>query len=212
MARFACIAAIFGLAATAWAQEPARRAARPSGPPARSRSIPFPRIELGAAFTSWMSDFSFEARSATEGVEFDQASLEGFDVTGKWEFSRTWAAQVGVELAWGVDMQAIGGSLSGLYRPKLIAGPWETTFKAGVLYATLDADGALGNFDPGFGIEGGAGLGYRFSPSGRGPKVEAGLAVRQLEFDFDKDPAVTRSDDGVGGFGVRFLLGFTYRF
>ena len=109
-------------------------------------------------------------------------------------------------------MRILAFSLSGVYLSNFLEDPWDVSFRAGFLYARLDMDDVPGDFDRAFGLEAAARIRHPLSSVMEGLSASAEIAVRQLEFEFDRDPDVLDADSKVGGFGARLLVGLSYRF
>jgi hypothetical protein len=194
-----------------WAQEVKDKPApKKAGEPAPEERL---GITLGAGYSLWVSDLKFESRSATQTVEYDMTSESGIEIFAQMEVAEEWSLRLGGEFLFGVDIKTMIGSLSAVYTPlDLMDEPVDLHFRAGLLFGSHEMQDLQGDFNTAVGVEAGVGLTYWIDEYVEGLGIQVEAMARYLKFDFDKDEAVTESDDEVGGFGVRFLAGFVYKF
>jgi hypothetical protein len=171
-----------------------------------------PKVAFATGYHFWMTGLDFSAATASTSIDIEAGALQGAELSAAWSFEESWSARLGLEAGFGLDMHALVASLGAAWRPGWLDAPWEASVRAAFLVGALDVEDVPGDFENGLGLEAGAGISRFLADWAPGLSVGAEVALRFLEFDFDGDPGVVRSDDAVGGFGVRLFLGLDYRF
>jgi len=202
---FVLVAAV---ASAAWAQD----ADKPAQPEEAGQSEPV-GVQLGAAYSLWITDLDFRSESPTEIIEYEGMSLMGVQVFGSTDIVEEWQIRLAGDFLFGVETDAIVGSLGVVYTPAdLLEEPLTLSLRAAFLFGRLEMKDVAGDFDTGYGVEAGAGLNYGLDDVLEGLGIQVDLMLRYLKFSFSEDETALDADDGVGGFGVSLLAGLTYKF
>ena len=166
-------------------------------------------VHAGARLSLWLGNFEFEARTAAGEVTLDESVVPAAELYGVLDLDETWSVELGLEALLTTHANAFNVALSARYKLDLLGDAWTTYAKAGVLAGTVDLDDAPGDFEPGFGVQGGLGADYALSPS---LSLNLELKLRYLEYEFDEDPNFLKIDGSIGGFGVGVSAGIDLRF
>lgn len=203
------VALVLAASAAAWSQEVKGKPAAPANEPAGEPL----GITLGIGYSLWVSDLKFESESATTRVEYDLSSESGVEIFGQMEVDDEWSVRLGGEFLFATDVKTMLCTLGVVYTPAgLLDEPMDLHFRAGILFGSHDMTDVEGDFGTSVGVEAGVGLTYWIHEYVEGLGLQIEAMARYLKFDFDKDETVIKSDDEVGGFGVRFLAGVVYKF